>query len=584
MNSLKSINLIVGCCLTIVSFSQNSFVQIMDQVETWPNSCVADTPDQGFVMANELEKPFSEGGKHGFFVVKYDSCAQVEWSRLYESDNFGLFLEDLTVSPAGDILATGSTGLQDVFLLKIDLAGEIHWLHAYDASNYDRSYAIDVFEDQIMLFGNYLDNVESRNYVLVTDMDGNIRWSKRYALQEGEGSAVFGMEGSILCRNGHTLYEVDANGNPLWAKQYSDAELTSHPIAMENGFAITFTASEAGQQFVAKIGQAGGMEWQSEALPAAYEQSDLALSPKGELVYVNSLASTAGEVTMSLPMITLLSDKGSVKAQYLFELGDFGRFIDPACTVNAENGITLKGKYENEFSYDYVLRITPDTALNCVGLPFAETYAQAPPVKQSPFNVTAATMTFQRIDTFHIAYQDIDLNSWAFCGNTRGEEFLAIDSLVACADTFLFTSPYEEASYVWKDGSTAAVRMLKAPGKYQVDVITCNKTYHYDIKLDLGKCPCPLFVPNAFSPNGDGMNDQLELYASCLFRDFDLKIFNRWGELLYQANGPEVYWDGTSKGKRLPSGVYVYAIDYSWEIYPGHLRQEIATGTVALVR
>ena len=585
MNSLKLMYLFIGCLLCFSSFSQNSFVQIMDQVETWENSSVADCPDQGFIVANDLARPFTDGAKHSFFMVKYDSCAQVEWSRLFESENFGLFLQDIAVGPSGEVFATGATGLQDVFLLKVDAGGEIMWLNAYHTSDYDRCYSIDIQEQEILLFGNFLDQIESRNYALVTDLEGGIRWARMYAEQAGDGGATFAADGSMICRNGNSLYELDPMGNPRWANQYSDAEIASQPIAMEGGYAVSFTAQEAQQQYVAMIGPAGVIQWQSEALPAAYELSDLAATIGGEIAFVNTYSETEGEVSTSMPMITLMSDKGQVTAQYQFELSEFGRFVDPSITVNEENGITLKGKYENEFSYDYVLRITPDTALGCVGVPLAETYETPAPLKQAPINVTAGPLNFERIDTFHIAYQDIELNPWPYCDKTKGEEFMTLDSLVACADTFLFTTEFEEAIYEWSDGSFEANRILKAPGKYKVDVITCNKTYHYDINLDLGKCPCPMFVPNAFSPNGDGINDIMELHATCLFRDFDLKIFNRWGEMMYHVAGPEVSWDGTTvNGQKLPSGVYVYAIDYSWEIYPGFLRKEQATGTISLMR
>lgn len=584
MNSLKLVHLILGCLLSIFSFSQNSFVQMMDQVETWNNSSIADCPDQGFVIANDLDRPFTDGAKHSFFMVKYDSCAQVEWSQLFESDNFGLFIQDIAVSPAGEIFATGATGLQDIFILKVAMSGEIEWLYAYHTSNYDRSYTIDVADDQLMVFGNYLAQAESRNYVLVTDRDGGVRWARSYAVQDGDGGAAYAADGSIIARNGDMLYQLDPMGNPRWGNQYTDAAITSMPVAMENGFVVSFNAGENNQQFVTKLGPNGSLEWQSEALPASYVQSDLAINMDGDIVFANTYTATEGEISNAMPMLTLLSDKGQIKAQYQFELSEFGRFTDPACTVNSENGITLKGKYENEYSYDYVLRITPDTALGCVGVPLAVSFDNATTLKQAPLNIAVGPLDFERTDTFHIAYQDIDLNAWAFCGNTRGEAFMTLDSLVACADTFLFTSPFEEATYDWSDGSTEAARVLKAPGKYKVDVNTCNKTYHYDINLDLGKCPCPLFVPNAFSPNGDGVNDVLELFADCLFQDFDLKIFNRWGEMLYQVKGPTVNWDGTVNGQRLPNGVYVYAIDYSWEIYPGFLREEIATGTVAIMR
>ncbi|MEL7530700.1 MAG: gliding motility-associated C-terminal domain-containing protein [Bacteroidota bacterium] len=69
-----------------------------------------------------------------------------------------------------------------------------------------------------------------------------------------------------------------------------------------------------------------------------------------------------------------------------------------------------------------------------------------------------------------------------------------------------------------------------------------------------------IFVPNAFSPNGDGHNDLFYVGGEGI-RNFELLIFNRWGELLAQSNDPAFRWDGTKRqGQVVPEGVYVYRI------------------------
>lgn len=68
-------------------------------------------------------------------------------------------------------------------------------------------------------------------------------------------------------------------------------------------------------------------------------------------------------------------------------------------------------------------------------------------------------------------------------------------------------------------------------------------------------------VPNAFTPNGDGRNDTWRVPYLESFPDFELKIFNRYGQVVYQARNQEVNWDGRLNGKELPSGSYAYTID-----------------------
>jgi len=69
----------------------------------------------------------------------------------------------------------------------------------------------------------------------------------------------------------------------------------------------------------------------------------------------------------------------------------------------------------------------------------------------------------------------------------------------------------------------------------------------------------PIFVPNSFSPNGDGRNDVFKVYSN-LAASMDLKIFNQWGELLFATSNLADGWDGKFKGKAQPSGVYIYAV------------------------
>ncbi|MFM8448725.1 MAG: gliding motility-associated C-terminal domain-containing protein [Haliscomenobacter sp.] len=71
---------------------------------------------------------------------------------------------------------------------------------------------------------------------------------------------------------------------------------------------------------------------------------------------------------------------------------------------------------------------------------------------------------------------------------------------------------------------------------------------------------CPQYqLPNTFTPNGDGQNDVFIPYPFCFIERIDLKVFNRWGELVFQTNDPHIYWEGLNlQGKPLPSGVYSF--------------------------
>jgi gliding motility-associated-like protein len=68
-----------------------------------------------------------------------------------------------------------------------------------------------------------------------------------------------------------------------------------------------------------------------------------------------------------------------------------------------------------------------------------------------------------------------------------------------------------------------------------------------------------IFVPNVFSPNGDGKNDLLRVYGNYI-KKVEMHIFNQWGQLITTINSTTHGWDGTHKGKAQPVGVYVYVL------------------------
>jgi gliding motility-associated-like protein len=75
-----------------------------------------------------------------------------------------------------------------------------------------------------------------------------------------------------------------------------------------------------------------------------------------------------------------------------------------------------------------------------------------------------------------------------------------------------------------------------------------------------------LFIPNTFSPNSDGKNEKFYLRGSGLNTIKSLRIYNRWGEIVFtatnfEANDASAGWDGMYKGKALPPDVYVYTCE-----------------------
>ncbi|MCH2042798.1 MAG: PKD domain-containing protein [Saprospiraceae bacterium] len=71
-----------------------------------------------------------------------------------------------------------------------------------------------------------------------------------------------------------------------------------------------------------------------------------------------------------------------------------------------------------------------------------------------------------------------------------------------------------------------------------------------------------VFIPNAFTPNGDGANDKIQIISNKITEIESFMIFNRWGEKVFETNDRAVFWDGIYKGKHLPTDVYVYVLNF----------------------
>lgn len=94
---------------------------------------------------------------------------------------------------------------------------------------------------------------------------------------------------------------------------------------------------------------------------------------------------------------------------------------------------------------------------------------------------------------------------------------------------------------------------------------------------------CYIDIPNAFTPNGDGINDYFfpRQLLSGNVSGFYMQVFNRWGQLIFEtthANGRG--WDGKFNGQDQPGGVYIYWINVTFD----NNRQEQYKGNVSLIR
>jgi len=160
---------------------------------------------------------------------------------------------------------------------------------------------------------------------------------------------------------------------------------------------------------------------------------------------------------------------------------------------------------------------------------------------------------------------------------------LGEDTTLCQGQTIILNATYQHASYLWQDNNTNPTYIVSHNGIYWVKVSIDSNCFTSDtIKISFQDCSIPdIYIPNSFTPNGDGLNDIFKIKTIAEFSKFNLYIYDRWGELLFESADKNYGWDGTYKGKPVPIGVYVYLLDVTIK---DTIIEKMLSGSVTVIR
>jgi gliding motility-associated-like protein len=155
---------------------------------------------------------------------------------------------------------------------------------------------------------------------------------------------------------------------------------------------------------------------------------------------------------------------------------------------------------------------------------------------------------------------------------------------VICTGTTLFmdaTTP-GASKYLWGGGNISPVQKITVAGNYEIQVQNDCSIDRRTFKISIEDCKCDVFVPNAFSPNYDGLNDFFKPVVKCLAADFQFSVFDKYGQTIfeskdYSGNG----WNGNVKAEPAAVGAYVWLMQYR---NPNTKKMITQKGTVYLLR
>jgi gliding motility-associated-like protein len=154
--------------------------------------------------------------------------------------------------------------------------------------------------------------------------------------------------------------------------------------------------------------------------------------------------------------------------------------------------------------------------------------------------------------------------------------------IYTCEETVSLSPGTNFSSYLWNNGSNNSTLTTDEYGIYQVTVTDLDGCTGFDEIEVHEDCPSYIWIPKAFSPNNDSKNETFKVVGYNI-EDFTLKVFNRWGNLLFETNNIDNGWDGTYKGSQVPTGIYAYKVDYSYSEKSNIISESVA-GSVTLLK
>lgn len=245
------------------------------------------------------------------------------------------------------------------------------------------------------------------------------------------------------------------------------------------------------------------------------------------------------------------------------------------CEGDAYAGYTDSGFYIDTFQSIYGCDSIRQLTLNV--RPHYQNTASLTlcPGAQYNFNGTILSESGIYFDTLYtvygcdsLFYLDLEIPPAAFLGP---------DTTLCTADSYRLRGPSPQTR--WSDGSTGPELLITESGTYAAsftDPGGCT------VRDTIGVFFRPkVYVPNAFSPNDDGLNDDfLPGFSAVELSGYRLEIFDRWGNALFLSGEPDRGWDGTSRGRDCLPAVYLYLI----EAITATCGKTVWSGDVLLVR
>ncbi|MGB1218922.1 MAG: T9SS type B sorting domain-containing protein [Flavobacteriales bacterium] len=501
-------------------------------------------------------------------LVKTDSCNTIVWSKRYTYNTidqplFHNIRGIISVPNSDDIIVVGmsyaNNGHTSPIIICFSSDGELRWTKRYEFTNLylTNSYGIFQNENEFILPCKMakIGGGAAYSSFLRFGYDGDYIESPRFADSYTGLSVIQLNDSEFLWRSHNQLARTTLSGEVVWAKAYSSLLNGSNFFpGIELDHRAIFHVNVQNQRFLVGFDLDGNYLWQSDQLsietwPQFFQTQagnlglvhslsipkQLAYSvfdPKdGSLDYSKSLNSVGFNSGANFPNVIQKNEKTYLN--YLFDTQHTHTLIDlerMACFFNLNLELI-----ENQLNTDFT---------------------------DISSGFYTGKIELLQVEDFELTTSSISVDLTTHCVNPIAFDTTKVKAYIDCDVPFQIENPDLTANYYWlHNGSTNPYEELTEPGTYEVFVDGCSSRIEL---IDLTSiCDCRLTFPTAFSPNGDGLNDGFGPVDNCGIEFYKLKIWDRWGKLLFESDVVDQAWDGRFGNKPLSSGVYVYEVIYS---------------------
>lgn len=384
--------------------------------------------------------------------------------------------------------------------------------------------------------------------------------------QEGTitGSLVK-VPGGYLANSASTLIFFDSNLNPVWTKLFENRHYLQKKIVVDDGIVALrrhFPFQMPTQRNIVKISFTGEVIWESKNIltnEEGYSRVSLMQRPDGNFSAVTFRYESQFSDTLYHQVIdgsngTILSTQTTKETNVIPAF----RLLDVSNGLTGESLLVLRGKNSNHFLWPL------SDKMNCILRDTFFEFQDVPALSLEDVPFAPSISDFYETGSYVWTSIDIPMESRLLCEKEIVyNDLLPQDTITCLEEAYTIDLRIIDRDIKWEDGSSDKIRVISQEGTYAYEVDHCSTDHSEEIKITIEPCTCELIMPNIISRSSQNGNALFSLENQCPdILSFNLQIIDRWGGSVYETRDVDFIWDGTTKGKEVSTGVYVYRLIY----------------------